>query len=360
MIHLPARRLMLAVMLVGMLVFGYGCLPVPTEVRSPEADISAPGVFVLCEGLWRQDNSTLAFVGDDGAVVTDVVGTFNPGLRLGDTGTDLHVRGDSMWVVVSTSRSIELFHRRTGRWLARLRFDDLREPYKMAFVNDSVAVCTFLNDNSIAEFNARTMSWRVARIDVGPAPEGIAVMNGLIYVANSGLGDLRSGEPLAGTVLVLSAVDLLPVDTIVGLINAMSVVPDPSTSTLWMTYRHLSSTPDSLGGVVRYDPRTKAITEHHRLRSPKGLVVDDRTGSAWLLHATGVDRLAGGERTLIMPRASSQNWYALGFDARTGLLIIADARSYVTPGQVIIADTMGAVLRSHTVGINPGRIVVGN
>lgn len=346
--------------LFALLALAAGCLPVPTDVSTDEADIAAPGIFVLCEGLWRQDNATLAYIGDDATVVPDVVRALNPGLRLGDTGTDVHVRGDSLWVVVSTSRSIELFHRRTGRWLARLRFGDLREPYKMAFVNDSVAVCTFINDNSIAEFNARSMSTRLQRIDVGPAPEGIAVMDGSIYVANSGLGDLRAQEPLAGTVLVLSAADMLPTDTIVGLVNAMSIVPDPATSTVLMTYRHRVSQPDSLGGLVRYDPRSKQITEHHRVRSPRGLVADHRTGAAWLLHATGVDRLAGGERRLIMPRASSQNWYALGIDRRQGRLIITDARSYVTPGEVIIADTTGRVIRAHPVGINPGAVAAGD
>lgn len=345
-----------ALWLVALLVSS--CLPTPTDVPTSQGRIDVPGTFVLCEGLWRQDNSTLWFIGDDGTVVRDVVGTINPGLRLGDTGTDVHVRGDSIWVVVSTSRSIELFHRRTGLWLARLRFDDLREPYAMAFVNDSVAVCTFLNDASIAEFNPRRMTVRVARAPVGPAPEGITVLSGRIFVANSGLGDLRQSEKGAGTVTVLDATDLSVVDSITALPNVRTVLADPRSGRVWCIYRHLVSKPDSLGGVIAYDPVAKTITEHYRLRAPTSACIDPRSGSLYVLHAGGVSMIAGGVLRTILSRQNNDAWYGLTWDPRTARLLIANARNYVTDGEVIVADTSGAIMRRVDVGINPGRMVV--
>lgn len=352
------RLLSIPVALQLVALFISGCLPTPTDVPTSQGSIDAPGIFVLCEGLWRQDNSTLWFIGDDGTVVRDVVGTFNPQLRLGDTGTDVHVRGDSIWVVVNTSRSIELFHRRTGAWLARLRFEDLREPYAMAFVNDSVAVCTFLNDATIAEFDPRRMTVRVERVAVGAAPEGIAVLAGRIYVANSGLGDLRRSEQGAGTVTVLSASDLSTVDTISGLPNVRSVVADPRTGRVWCIYRHLVSMPDSLGGVVAYDAATATITEHYRLRAPTSACIDPRSGSLYVLHAGGVSRIVAGTLKPIVDRQGQDAWYGLAWDSRRGRLIIANARTYVTDGEVLFADTSGAIVRRVDVGVNPGRMVV--
>lgn len=337
-----------------------GCLPLPVDVPDGGGSITGPGVFVLCEGLWRQDNSTLTFIADDGTVVRDVVSASNAGLRLGDTGTDVLVRGDSLWVVVSTSRSIELFHRRTGLWLARLRFDDLREPYAMAFVNDSVAVCTFLNDASIAEFDPRRMTPRVRRVPVGPAPEGIAVVSGRIYVANSGLGDLRRSEQGAGTVTVLDASDLSVVDTITGLPNVRTVIADALSGRVWCIYRHLVSQPDSLGGVVAYDPRQRRITEHYRLRSPTAAGIDRRSGRLYVLHAGGVSCIADGDVRSVIARTNDDAWYALAWDERHKRLLIGNARTYVTDGEVMMVDTSGAILRRVDVGVNPGRFAFGD
>lgn len=335
----------------------FGCLPMPTEAPIGDGSVDGPGMFVLCEGLWRQDNSTLWFIADDGRVVRDVVGSINTGLRLGDTGSDIHVRGDTLWVVVSTSRSIEMFHRSSGIWLGRLRFADLREPYAMAFVNDSIAVCTFLNDASIAEFNARTLTVRIPRVEVGPAPEGIAVVGGRIYVANSGLGDLRRNEQGAGTVHVLAASDLSAVDTIRGLPNVMNVLEEPLTGRVWCTYRHFVSAADSLGGVVLYDPAQRAIIEHHRLRSPTSACVDPVTGTFYVLHAGGVSRVAGGRLSTVISRTTAEAWYSLAWDRRSSRLIIGNARNYVTDGEIIVIDTTGMVRRRVEVGINPGSAV---
>lgn len=350
------RSILLAA-LVTLAVLIDGCLPTPSGVPVEEGRIDGPGMFVLCEGLWRQDNSTLWFIADDGRLVRDVVGGLNKGLRLGDTGSDIHLRGDTIWIVVSTSRSIEMFHRRSGLWLGRLRFPDLREPYAMAFVNDSVAVCTFLNDASIAEFNARTLTVRVPRVEVGPAPEGITVVGSRVYVANSGLGDLRQAEPGAGTVYVLAASDLSTLDTIRGLPNVMNVLEEPRTGRVWCTYRHVVSAPDSLGGVVLYDPSQRTVIQHYRFRSPTSACVDPATGTLYVLHAAGVSRIVGGRLSTVISKSTSDAWYSLAWDRRTSRLIIGNARNYVTDGEVLVIDTVGTVISRVDVGINPGSIV---
>ncbi|MFM8772045.1 MAG: hypothetical protein ACKOE4_08545 [Candidatus Kapaibacterium sp.] len=336
------------------------CLPVPPDAAVDTARINGPGTFVLCEGVWRQDNATLCYIGDDGVRVGDVVSAVNIDLRLGDTGSDLLVRGDTMWVVVSTSRSIEMFHRRSGLWLGRLRFDDLREPYKMAFVNDSVAVCTFLNDASIAEFNARRLTDRVARVEVGPAPEGIAVVGGRIYVANSGLGDLRKNEKGAGTVTVLDASDLSVVGTIADLPNVQSIIADPTAARLWITYRSYPSQPEVPGGVVCYDLVQKRVAAQYRFTSVKGACIDRRSGTVYVMHGDGISAIRGSVLSAVMKRAENEVWYGFGFDTRASRLLIGNARTYVTNGELIIADTTGVVLRRHDVGINPSVIVAAN
>ena len=338
-----------------------GCIPTPSEPDVGTVRLDTAGVFVMCEGLWRQDNSTLAFLGDAGNNIQDIVSTMNPELRLGDTGSDLHVRGDSIYVVVNGSRSIEVFHRRTGKWQGRIRFTDNREPYKLAFVNDSVAVCTFLNDDSIAELNMRTLTVRLPRAFVGPAPEGIGVIGKHIYVAISGLGDLRSAEPGAGTVVVLDKVELLTVDTLRDLPNAMAVETDEERNIVWLSYRNLSSQPDSLGGVVALDATTRTPLRSWRFSAPRGICVDKLSGVCYVLHEQGVDelspRIAKPLRIISHPSVTPNDvWYSIAVSPSRQKLYIGNARSYVTNGEVLVFRTNGQLLNRIDVGVNPGSI----
>lgn len=350
-----------ALVITVLVLLFWGCVPTPLPPAVGITTLDSTGVYVLCEGLWRQDNSTLAMIGDAGNTVRDVVSQMNPSLRLGDTGSDIHVRGDSIYVVVNGSRSIEVFQRGTGVWQGRLRFTDNREPYKLALVNDSIALCTFLNDNSIAELNMRSLSIRVPRVEVGPAPEGIGVIGNEVYVAISGLGDLRSSEQGAGTVVVLDRLELNPVDTIVNLPNAMSIEPDPERAIVWLSYRHLRSLPDSLGGVIALDAKTHQPLRTWRFPSPRGISVDRLSGICYVLHEQGVDELSpriAKPLRIISHSSVTPNdiWYTINVSPTRQKLYIGNARSYVTNGEVLIYRTNGELLNRIEVGVNPGGI----
>lgn len=334
------------------------CVPVPTAPNVQTTPLAHGGVFVVCEGLWRQDNATLSYVNPSGTSERDVVSTRNPGLRLGDTGSDILVRGDSVYVCVSTSGTIEVYHRTTGVWKGRIRFDNGRQPYRLARVNDTVAVCSILNDDTISEIDLRVLSIRVVRAPVGPAPEGLCAYGGKLYVANSGLGDLRMKEFGAGTVSILDATDLRLVDSIPGLPNVMLCIADSLRNRIWITYRHLTSQPDSLGGIVLFDPSTSRIIDHQRYTSPKGLVIDPASGIIYVLHRYGVDMYDPNTRvrTTIVPHESGGNndvWYSLGWWASQRLLLVGNARSYVTDGEVIAIELNGNVRFRANVGLNP-------
>lgn len=336
----------------------YGCVPVPVEPDPITTPLEQPGFFVVNEGLWRQDNATLSYVREGGLAEVNLVASRNPQLRLGDTGSDILVRGDSVYVIASTSRSIEVYHRRTGLWQTRIRFDAAREPYRFARVNDTVAVVTMLNADALAEINLRTCTIRVPAAPVGPAPEGVCVLNRVIYVANSGLGDLRRNEEGASTVHLLDVADLQRIDTIEGLPNVMLCVADAPRNRVWILYRHYVSQPDSLGGVVLWDPVQKRIVHHVRFAMPRGLVIDPRDGRVYVLHRDGLDGylLEQGIRERLASHTSTMGndiWYSLGWWNTQSSLLIGNARSYVTDGEVIVLDRSGAERFRAPVGLNP-------
>lgn len=332
-----------------------GCVPEPMAPGpAGVADLRDGGTWVLCEGLWRQNNSVLSYVRPD-ATVVDVVSAVDPASRLGDTASDIVVKGDTIFVAVSGSRAIDVFDRRSGVKLARIRVDERKEPYRMVLANDSTLYCTNLNDDTFSEIDARTFAIRLAAVPTGPAPEGIAATRTHVIVANSGLGDLRRTEPGAGTVTVYRRSDMLVERTLVGLPNVAEVRVDAARGRCWVSYRHYTSAVDSLGGVVEYDLATFAERRRIRYAAPKSMAVDPVSGDVFVLHANGVDVIdaAGTTRVRSHRADASSVWYALGYDPRTGHLWICDAKGYVTAGDAVECTRDGHEVSRYRVGINP-------
>ncbi len=333
------------------------CVPMPTPPNSPAVAIDSSGLFVVCEGLWRQDNAVLSFVDINGMAMRDVVSAVTPDLRLGDTGSDIVAYGDTLAVCVSGSQSIECFRRSTGAYIQRITLNS-GEPYRMVLATNGVAYCTLISTDAIAKVDLVGGFVSVPNVPVGPAPEGIGLLNGRLYVANSGLGDLRKNEPGAGSVVVLDATELLVLDTAVVLPNVMQCIADSARQCMWFVYRHFVSQPDSLGGIVRYDVRTRTITDHIRVKQPKSVLLSPVGGELYVLFLNGVDRYEPEtrSRTPIVSHTSANGndvWYSLGWWHHKNAFVVGNARNYQTDGEIIVFTPTGNEILRAKVGLNP-------
>jgi len=228
----------------------------------------------------------------------------------------------------------------------------------MALADDSTIFVTNLTDDSITEVDIRNGRLRVERVPVGPAPEGIAVLRNRIFVANSGYGDLRSGEAGAGTVDVYARSDLSRVRRIDALPNAAAIVADADRNRIWVSYRNLPSRKDEVGGVALIDASSFEILRRWSMDAPRGLSLDRSSGDVFVLHSLGVSRIRGTSDTMSMvirhrSGSGSDVWYSLAYQAEAGTLWIGNARSYVTDGEVLAYDTTGKRLLAAPVGLNP-------
>jgi DNA-binding beta-propeller fold protein YncE len=342
---------MIILALVGLM----GCVPEPTApAQTSGLALRDGGTWVVCEGLWRQNNSQLSYIMTD-ATYVDVVSAADATSRLGDTASDIVVKGDTIFVALNGSRAIDVFHRRTGRRISRIRIDERKEPYRLVMADDSTLYCTNLNDDSFTEIDARRLSVRLAGIPAGPAPEGIAATRTHVFVANSGLGDLRKGELDAGTIYVYRRSDMLRERTLTGLPNVAGVRIDAERNVCWVLYRHYTSARDSLGGVVAYSMPSFTEQRRIRYRAPSSMSIDPQTGRVYVLHAEGVDVIDGLNTRRLLDHAAESGsvWYALGFDGRSGTVWVGDAKNYVVPGDVLVFTADGHEVARHRVGINP-------
>lgn len=336
------------------------CIPAPTVPEAGHGSIGGGGMWVVCEGLWRQNNAALSYIQVNGVVIRDAMRYVN-GSGLGDTPSDAIVVGDTIVIAVNTSRKIVLCSKSTGRLLASIAMPPGKEPYRLAY-RDGRVWCTNLNDDSISELNLNTGSFSVSSKHIGPAPEGIAIVDSMIYVALSGFGDLRKSESRAGSVLVVHVRDLSVQDSIVNLPNVGALVADQQRHLLWCAFRNYASTPDVPGGVVLFDTQTNVELQRWAFNSPTRICTDTATGNAFILHTNGVDMLTPGtsaSQHILEHKSTAANdvWYSLGYDHVNQHLIVGNARSYVTDGEVLVYTLNGQLVNRYGVGSNPTCIV---
>lgn len=366
---LMMRYLRVFALLCASIAWMSSCEQNPLQPDLPAPVLGQNGAYILCEGLWRQDNATLSrYTTTTNTMTNDVLARVNPGLRLGDTASDMLAVGDTLYIAVSTSKTIEAIHLKTGVWAGRVRVSGRQEPRSLALVNDTTMIVSNLNDDSYTEFHPKTFSIRIPRIAVGPAPEGIAVgADGTrIFVANSGYGDFRANEPKAGTVSVLSASSRTELATLTGLPNVTDVMVRGSR--LYALFRNLPSLKDSAGnqvpgGIVEYD--VNSLTELRRWRVRAGSLQFSRASdSLWFLNTDGAWMIPltqnNSQPRRMIDRPATEQWYGLGIHPSNGTVWICNARNYQVPGEVIIYRTNGGMYspqQRFDVGLNPSSIV---
>lgn len=336
------------------------CEP-PQKPTNIGVQTSVKGAYILCEGLLRQDNSTLSrFDEASGTMQNDIVARVNVGLRLGDTANDVVLKGDTLYIAVTTSRTIEVFRASTAEWLGRIRFSESRqEPRSIAILNDTSAFVTLFNDDSIQEFNPTTFSLKGLPIKVGPTPEGITGTGNMVLVANSGFGDFRATETKAGTISVINTQLRREIKILQGLPNVREIFLSPDKGRFYATYTHLYSQKDSIGGIVEYDVETQ--TERRRWRVKEPISTCLRNDSLFCISARGLEVLPlretnTGFRVLLAAQARNV-WYSLALHPRNGEIWIGNARDYQAEGEVLVMTPFGGITKRFEVGINPNTIV---
>jgi DNA-binding beta-propeller fold protein YncE len=330
----------------------------PVTPPGPIADSAGSGVLVVNEGVWFQDNATLTLYRPaDRTVVQDFFARRNPGERLGDTGNDIVVRGNRAYIVVSTSQNIEVVDLPSGASRGHVRIGR-RDPRKLAFVDDSTAYVTLLDDDEIVRFDPRTLTV-VGSTHVGPAPEGIAAVGRRLFVANSGYGYLRRTEPKAGTVSVVDVATGEETALLAPGPNPVGVRGDSLRGLVYVLYGMPGA--DSSGGVVAFDAATLREVRRWEVRGAGvagEMALDAERGLVYAIDGTGnlvrIDvRTSAAPTRLLAEPPSRLGFYGVGVSPLDGAIYASVVTSYTLPGSVLVLERDGAVRDRFDAGLNP-------
>lgn len=352
--------------IIPLLILLSGCDPEPVLLPDPAPvqESGHSGMFILCEGLFNQNNSTMSWFdfstgrpeswSRNGATSYDCFEKAN-GRRLGDTACGMILYGSRLYIAVSESGTVEIVDPADCRSLTQISMPGA-QPRALAAYGGSVYVCCF--DGTVARID--TLEMKVTgTASVGRNPDGICAAGGKLYVSNSGGLDFSRPD---------STVSVISLDTFTETAR-IAVHPNPGRictdgTGVYVISRGLfdysSNSYDSR--LQRIDTGTDRIVETYDFPV---LNMDIDGGRAWLYgYGDGRIRVLETATGLILDDCFIKDGtqvecpYGIKADAASGKVYICDAADYVTPGSVLCFNADGRLeYRLQGIGINPNSIV---
>ena len=154
---------------------------------------STTGMYVLCEGNMGSNKCTLDFLDLTTAQYhRNIYSAQNPTTvkELGDVGNDIKIYGSRLWMVINCSNKVEVATVRDARRIGQVDIPNCRY---LAFHKGFAYVSSFAGtvmsgDEQLGRvYKVDTLNLQiVGQVDVGYQPEEMAIVDGKLYVANSG------------------------------------------------------------------------------------------------------------------------------------------------------------------------------
>jgi YVTN family beta-propeller protein len=313
------------------------------------------GLYVLNQGLFNDNNSTLSFYNYASQKVTpDIFSSVNS-RGLGDTGNDIEIYGSKMYIVVNVSSTIEVVDAATAQSIKQIKLFNgatPRQPRDIVFYKNNAYITSYDGTVAVMDTTALSVSQYIA---VGRNPEQLTVANGKLYVANSG----GLGFPnYDNTVSVIDLGTLTVTKTLTVVENPQNVVADNNGNVYVYSAGDYANVQSSLAII---NDNTDVIKTQANFDGSNMTIQGD---NIYFITSTGkIEILSAKTQTLITSNFISDGTvittpYSVNADPVTGEVFVTDAKDYTSKGTLFAFDKNGKKEYSVTVGINPGKIAL--
>ncbi|TAF44777.1 MAG: YncE family protein [Sphingobacteriales bacterium] len=325
------------------------------------------GIFVLNEGIFDNNNSTLSYYDYDAKTLTSDIFKQENNRSLGDTGNDAQIYGSKMYIVVNGSSTLEILNAKTTKSIKQLDFKTTAgvkmEPRFIIFNNDKAFISSY--DGTVAVLDTATLTIE-KYITVGRSPEQMAVANGKLYVANSGGKDYPNYD---NTVSVIDLKTLTEIKKITVTLNPNGVAADQYGD---VYIKSIGNYDDVSPTLTIIDSKTDAVkTTFTNFNGGKMIIAGD----------FAFFTIAGSPKTKDTPAISGNlkvfnvktetvekekfisddtfitSPYGVNVDNLTGEVFITDAKNYASRGEVFCFDKDGKKKYALTTGISPNGVI---
>lgn len=340
--------------------------PLPDEgiQGSPLLETGTAEMYILSEGLFNLNNSTLArYSFTTGSWTPNWFYTMNR-RDLGDTANDMDAYGSKLYVVVNVSSTVEVISLTDGKVLRQISLLDengaSRQPRAVAFHEGKAYVCSF--DGTVARIDTASLQVDTL-ITVGRNPEDLCVQDGKLYVSNSGGLDWE-GIGVDHTVSVVDLNTFRETRKIEVGPNPGRILPGPDHTVYVATFGENIEEGDY--HLVCIDTRTDAVKS--RWDEPvTDFAINDHLAYAYTYDYQRQEAqikvldLSTGKvqrESFITDGTVVQRPYSIYVNPYSGNVYITEAYNYQVQGDVLCFSPQGELLfRIQGVGINPNTIV---
>lgn len=315
------------------------------------------GILVLNEGLFQQNNSTLSWIDlNTGEVSQDVFLNINSRL-LGDTGNDLKRYGGKVYVVVNASSTVEVLDAKTLESIKQIQLNfqsQGQQPRRIEFWESNAYVTSYDGYVNIIDTNSLTIQ---NRISVGQNPEGLAVLNDHLYVANSGG---LSFPNVDSTVFKIDLNSNLILDTFVVGKNPGDIISDGNQHIYVVKRGDYGANPSELikinitTGVIE----NTSIPASTLTKNENSLLISYYDYNAGNSNASLFDF---NSQTVISPNLINGNAVSTLYGSyffNGNQTICLDAKGFTNTGYLKVFNSSGSLVSSYQVGLNPNKIIV--
>ena len=337
------------------------------EVGGTRTD-SILGFYLLNEGNMGSNKCTMDFYDyTTGTYIRNIYGNANPSAvkELGDVGNDLRIYGNRMWAVINCSNKIEVMEARTARRvgqvnLANCRYIAFHEGY--AYVTSYAGPVQinpgYEQKGMVVKIDTATLE-KVDTCIVGFQPDRLDIVNGKIFVANSGGYMFPNYE---NTVSVVDIGTFREEGRIPVAVNLHHLLAD-SEGQLWVSSRgdYYGNTsalfcitdPAGTPQVQRITTQdgTDLVVENMTLRGDSLYVIGTEFSYATMQNHTNYGIVNVRTRQVLTTSfitdgtdASIMEPYGIAVHPHTGEILIGDARTHVNPGTLFCFSPEGLLL----------------
>ena len=331
------------------------------------------GMYVLCEGNMGSNKATLDYLdlsGDTARYWKNIFPSRNPQqvMMLGDVGNDCKIYGSRLWLVINCSNKVEVCTADSAFSLGHVDVPNCRYVCfngGYAYVSSYVGA---VNGKSVlgSVYRIDTLTLRITgQVSVGYQPEELAVVDGKLYVANSGGYEAIQGRGYDRTVSVVDLQTFSVERTIDVAPNLFRLRADRH-GQLWVTSRgDYGSSPSRLyllrrdehGLMEKADSVDVAVSDL-AFRGDSLCFMGTSYDDNWnRTHTLGVINTATGQlltTQLIEDPSVIETAYGLMIHPLTGDIFVMDATNYVSSGRLFCFDAEGRLKWKTLTGDIPG------
>jgi YVTN family beta-propeller protein len=344
-------------------------VPQVETLFAPLPNALVKGMYLLNEGNMNSNKASLDYLDyTKGVYSRNIYGQANADVvkGLGDVGNDAGVYGSKLYVVVNNSNKVEVLDVKTAKRIAVIDVINCRY---VVFYGNKAYVSAYLGtvgdphapNGIVAEIDTATLTI-TRKVTVGRQPEQIAIVNGKLYVANSGGYTPSNYERTVSVVDLNTFTETKRIDVAINLDQMKA----DRYGDIYVTSRgdYYNIQPD----LYVIDTQTDQIKKDFKI-PVSSLCINGDTAyfySTAFSYITGKNTITynminvrdetvlnrqfitdGTDKLIAIP-------YGIAVNPETGDIYVTDAENYVTPGTLYCFDGSGKKKWSVTTGDIPG------